>query len=401
MESFDQLIEQYDAINERIRRVDSHGAMALESGDYTPEFLADLNSRYNEIHVELGNESFERLREFKDRAVAATEQVVSAAKTTYRVTARLVESMRIAFDKTGAIALVRAKRDLDAKDGDVQSGTLVKNKSLAKRLHVYGQVPKDLRKAANTALTMSKYLRTTVVPQIDQVVIKAANEVLSTPPKSTEEFAESIESLMKITAGAKSLVDLISDDELLRQYPGGLSLCNKNLKEVKLPTHADVTDSASKSVLKKLETLNHRAIQLNRVPSRKRADPASPAIPILTRDQVDEVLEAAASLIVEGKALANVQKLFKGYPSSSIADGISSTIKAMHGKLEKDVGTKTYSDTGTPIEPEDRVRAQYLQLYYNASVMQHHQILPAFISILYDVANAYIALADESVKHYQ
>ena len=373
----EQALERFHQQMDSIRRIERRAQLGLESGEPDIVFLNDLNLQYQQLSIEGWSETFERIKTVKDSAV-------SAAKAAYRVTSNFMESAYILFERDGTQRLVRAKRRLNERDGDLQGDTVVSNSSLAKRLHVYGNVPRDLNAIANSLITFSKHVRTVAAPEIDRHVYQISNVILTHQVTSEDGVFEIVDTVVEQLAQTKTLLDLYSDSEIARQYPGGLSVASTDSSNtVEVPKNPDIQDPASLALRKHLLTINRRHIHLHRTPTRHRSKLEDSRVRLIDRMEMSLHLQTIQRLIDEGKALSKMSRVFRGYSPYYL------------GRMADDALLKTTTD------PIARVRLKWAVTLLKDTSMAYPEFMSATCAIIHDVTTAYLKLAETSIAHYE
>lgn len=375
--TMEQALEHLHQQMDSIRRIERRAQLGLESDEPDTVFLNDLNLQYQQLSIEGWSETFERIKSAKD-------SVVSAAKATYRVTSNFMESAYILFERDGTQRLVRANRRLNEREGDLQGDAIVSNSSLAKQLHVYGNVPRDLNVLANSLITFSKHIRTIAAPEIDRHVYQIANVILTHQVTSEDDVYQIVNTIVEQLAQTKTLLDLYSDSEVARQYPGGLSVASTDSSDtVEVPENPDIQDPSSLALRKHLLTINRRHIHFYRSPTRHRSKLEDSRVRLIDRMEMSLHLQTVQRLVDEGKALSKMSRVFKGYSPYYL------------GRMIDDVLLKTTSD------PISRVRLKWAVTLLKDPSMAYPEFMSATCAIIYDVTSAYLKLAETSIAHYE
>lgn len=394
MESINPYLERHAAFEERIERLTRQDRASLENGVFPADMLEVINARHKAVQDELSVESFEKFR-------SLIGGLKAAGKSSFLNVSKLLESIKIAFEKSGEHALARARRNLEQATGDLATGATIRHKKLAKKLHVGGTIPKDMKRYTNEAITMARHLRTSTIPDMDRSITRASNIVFGPTPRSSEECSRLTAKLASEAALSKTLIDFYDNQELLAEYPGGIMLCTKFGRGMHIPDNAKVTDKDSLAVQRKLEQINARQVTTVYNPKQFRKKPIDDRVGLLGHDSAVELLAQAERLILEGKALSEMGKIFRGYPAWTVANVLDEMLGEMAGEIIHDQDRDVYYDTQIHIDSDDRTRLAWLKLFYGAGVMQHHVVLPAMATVLYQMAQGYIALVEESISHYR
>lgn len=387
-------MESFEVEQDELDKVTRLTLARLSDGSIDRVSLEDSNELMANLHSQLSTESFEKFK-------TSMSAVSKAAKLSILGTKKVLESLRVAFDSTNQRGLERARRLLESNSGDLNPNAVVNKRGLAKRIHVGGDVTTNVARPTAQLLTDAKFYRTTIVPSISRDVTQAINLVYTSKISDGDQFHQAILKLMGITAATKSLVDFYSDADLARQYPGGLSVATHFSRAVLINENRKVTDKASVTVLEKLEKAVARKWTIARNPLRHRKDPRTNIVRLLDRAEAEQVLDYAQDLIKEGIAVTEVARVFRDYSAASVGSAIEALLNSFEGKVTRDPDGEVTQVGHIAIDSDDRSRANWASTFYSLGIMQHHLMLPAMASILFEVANGYIKWVEESIRHYK
>ncbi len=373
----EQALERFHQQMDSIRRVDRRAQLGLESDELDALFIKDINQQYQQLSIEGWSETFERIKSAKD-------SVVSASKASYKAVSNFMGSAYILFERDGTQRLVRARRLLAEKEGDLPGDVTLSNKGLASKLHVYGSVPNNLNTVANSLIAFSKHLRAVTAPEIDRYVYQVSNAIVSSQVTSDESVSDIIDTIVTQLASVKTLADLYSDAEIARQYPGGLSLATiGSASIVDIPENPEIQDNASLALRKHLLTINRRRIKFHKTPSRHRAECEDSRVQLVSRFDLTAHLTTVQRLVDEGKALSKMSRTFKGYSPHYL------------GRMIEDVLLKTSTDS------IDRVRLKWSVALLKDPSMSYPELMSATCAIIYDVTTALLKLAETSIANFE
>lgn len=335
--------------------------------------LDDVESRY-------GLESLEDALAFTKRIAVAGQQRFG----------KFIESVQVFLDETGQKEVDRLRGLIDQAHGDGH-GIFVDAK-LANRLQVNGDVPKTFDKVLGDFHQIGDRILTTYVPHVSEIVTKAGGIVGPQYPRTSEEFAKQIDTLL-------TLVHRAGDPRHLLEAPvfnfvglGGRRLFHNT---------GQVSSTRSSDVVRQY-VAGARVYKLNHKAGRVEGTAYNARLPVLDRAGVRAAIDHCdrlSAFIV--KVLAVAKHHAHDFDGDYIAGRLVANLKEMRGIVKKDAATNILHDTGQQVEHKERESAEILGEYFRLSMLDHLTLLESLSTLAIEMHKSLSAYVHASLNHYK
>lgn len=374
--------------------------IALESvsDELWRDFKNDIHIRHEDnaimarhltaVEARFGFESLEDALAFTKRVAVAGQQRFG----------KFIESVQVFLDDTGQKEVDRLRGLLDQAHGDGQ-GIFVDAK-LANRLQVNGDIPKSFDKVFSDFHQLSDRVMAAYVPHISEVVTKAGGVVGPQYPRTSEEFAKQIATLVTLVHHAGDPRRLLEASMFNFVGLGGRRLFQSTGR-------APSTHTAGKEPGEPLSEIRRyvadgSVYKLNHKTGRVEGTAYNARLPVLDRSGARSAIEQCdrlSALIV--KILAVAKHHAHDFDGAYIAGRLVANLKEMRGNVKKDAVTNVLHDTGQQVEHKERESAEVLGEYFRLSILDHLTLLESLSTLAIEMHKSLSAYVHASLNHYK
>ena len=363
--------------------------------EFTPMEEDILKKRLAMVTLDYGLENLGNLEAAADHLMGAwglVKRMGSASAVRFK---KLVESMRIAVDRSGKLEIKRLHRLLEETQGEGNGA--FEDKSLAAKLQINGDVPKDLGQPVVDLLEMGKRIIQHVLPETVHLVKDGFNIAKGAPTSTPQGFADEVQRLIKLVAASKPVMARFDHKDISRRLPGGRRLF-KSTTAFFGDASPYVKDPESQKVYQNLKEI---VIDIDRRGYKVSGHAYNARLPVLDRGAIADMLRLLDSLSDQMVQLLKLAEAYQNdHSGADVALALDVALQQMRGKLVKGADGSRH-DTAVEVVSEDRVRVRWLADYYNLDLNNPHRVLEAMFHLTEQVYNSYVQYNHASLKQYK
>lgn len=386
-------IDDYEESDQNIDRLleiaDHKGSLTKLDVGSLENFASEEYDDYKNKTLGIHNETWADLK-----GIAKT--VASGLRSGAIHFGRGVEKAASWLDGSGAMKLRILKRELAETKGD-SSGGVIESKALASYFAADSKTdPVDSQIGRLTLY--NKSLRVGPLSELMTLGRELAFIFTAPVPKSSEEFHDLTMRAMQLVVTAGGQAAFYSKDILEPKLIGGRSIFAEKKKAVTVTESSIVEDQLSLKLPKIIATFTH---DLSKERIKKGIFDDVKAVPILNREQCEELLTQMERLVEELKQLIRVAKTIRNSPTiNDVAKYYSVLFKHARGRTSKDQeGNKQTNQV--VLDRDDLQRAEWIVQYCSQNSLNHHRLV-SYCNLLnskvFDACHSYIKA---SMKHFK